>query len=453
MDAGTLSLGLPLSVSGSQLTAGSLYLGAGSTLKIQILGLTPGDYSSILAGSTGALPNGVNIEGAQLVLTADDQVRGLLGNQLELINNQSSTPVTGTFNDLPEGAPLTLNGQEWVISYQGGDGNDVVLTRERFVPPATGPVVGTPFSLGAGSLVASLGNGKVGIWSDNGQYQEITPFPGYTGPLNVNTLTRSGNTVPDSIEVAVAGPSVPHVLVVDAASARVALSFYAFDPKFLGGVTVAGGVTKLNGDQTTVILCGAGAGSAPAVSVFDAVDGLSKGAFYAFSEQYKGGVRVAMSSPLADGTSYVVVGSTINSHVVSFLLDDYYNAVSSFYAFPSANCPDGLYVAAADLDKNGAIEIITGAAKGKASPQVAVFSLMGQLKKTFNAFDMSFAGGVRVAVNDMDADGDLDILAASGPGAQGTLNAFNYQNLELIDSMFISDSVNGVVAGNNFVVG
>jgi len=42
-------------------------------------------------------------------------------------------------------------------------------------------------------------------------------------------------------------------------------------------------------------------------------------------------------------------------------------------------------------------------------------------------------------------------MAASGPGAQGTLNAFNYQNLELIDSMFISDSVNGVVAGNNFL--
>jgi autotransporter-associated beta strand protein len=451
MDAGTLSFGLPLSVSGSQLTAGSLYLGAGSTLKIQIPGLNPGEYSSILAGSTGALPNGVNIEGAQLVLNADEQVRGLLGNQVVLIDNQSTTPVTGTFNDLPEGAPLTLNGQDWVISYEGGDGNDVVITRQRYVPPATGPVLAQPFSLGAGSLVASLGDGKVGIWSDDGQYQVVTPFPGYRGPLNVNTLTRSGNAKPDSIVVSVAGPSVPHVLVLDALSGRVALSFYAFDPKFLGGVTVAGGVTKLNGDQTTVILCGAGAGTAPAVSVFDAVDGYSKGAFYAFSEEYKGGVRVALSSPLADGTSYVVVGSTINSHVVSFLLDDYTNAVSSFYAFPPANCPDGLYVAAADLDKNGQMEIITGAANGKTSPQVAVFSLEGKLKKTFNAFDMNFLGGVRVAVNDIDADGDLDILAASGPGAQGTLNAFNYNNLALIDSMFISDSVNGVVGGNNFV--
>ena len=441
----------PTLAGAATLTAGSATMETGSALDIVVRGLLPGEHSQLVVTDFGSAP-ALLLQGSQLNITADSRFSALIGDQITLIDNQGSTGfVSGTFNDLPEGAPLTINGQNWVISYEGGDGNDVVITRQRYVPPATGPVVAQPFSLGAGSLVASLGNGKVGIWGDNGQYQVITPFPGYTGPLNVNTLTRSGNAKPDSIVVSVAGPSVPHVLVVDALSGRVALSFYAFDPKFLGGVTVAGGVTKLNGDQTTVILCGAGAGTAPAVSVFDAVDGYSKGAFYAFSEEYKGGVRVALSSPLADGTSYVVVGSTINSHVVSFLLDDYTNAVSSFYAFPPANCPDGLYVAAADLDKNGQMEIITGAANGKTSPQVAVFSLEGKLKKTFNAFDMNFLGGVRVAVNDIDADGDLDILAASGPGAQGTLNAFNYQNLELIDSMFISDSVNGVVAGNNFL--
>ena len=449
---GTVAPTLAVSVANS-LATGTALLQAGSALNLVLGSIAPGNYSQLVVTETLLGGSAVTIQGAQLNIKAAPLFSGLLGNQVTLIDNQGSNAVSGTFNDLPEGAPLTLNGQEWVISYQGGDGNDVVLTRERFVPPATGPMVAEPFSLGAGSLVASLGDGKVGIWSDDGDYQEITPFPGYNGTLNVNTLTRSGNPTPDSIIVSVSGPSSPHVLVVDSMSGRVALSFYAFDPKFLGGVTVAGGVTKLGNDQTTVILCGAGSGSAPAVSVFDAVDGFTLGAFYAFSEQYKGGVRVALSSPLSDGTSYVVVGSTINSHVVSFLLDDYNTAVSSFYAFPPENCPSGLYVTAADLDNNGQIEIISGAAMGKTSPQVAVFSLEGKLKKAFNAFDMNFLGGVRVAVDDIDADGDLDILAASGPGAQGTLNAFNYNNLELIDSVFIGDSVNGVVAGNNFVTG
>jgi|GEM_PF-1222370 len=449
---GTVAPTLAVSVANS-LATGTALLQAGSALNLVLGSIAPGNYSQLVVTETLLGGSAVTIQGAQLNIKAAPLFSGLLGNQVTLIDNQGSNAVSGTFNDLPEGAPLTLNGQEWVISYEGGDGNDVVITRQRYVPPATGPVLALPFSLGAGSLVASLGDGKVGIWSDDGDYQEITPFPGYNGTLNVNTLTRSGNPTPDSIIVSVSGPSSPHVLVVDSMSGRVALSFYAFDPKFLGGVTVAGGVTKLGNDQTTVILCGAGSGSAPAVSVFDAVDGFTLGAFYAFSEQYKGGVRVALSSPLSDGTSYVVVGSTINSHVVSFLLDDYNTAVSSFYAFPPENCPSGLYVTAADLDNNGQIEIISGAAMGKTSPQVAVFSLEGKLKKAFNAFDMNFLGGVRVAVDDIDADGDLDILAASGPGAQGTLNAFNYNNLELIDSVFIGDSVNGVVAGNNFVTG
>ena len=85
----------------------------------------------------------------------------------------------------------------------------MTLTRERFVPPATGPVIAQPFSLGAGSLVASLGNGTVGILSDNGGYQVVTPFPGYFGTLNVETLTRSGANIPDSIIISVSGPSSP----------------------------------------------------------------------------------------------------------------------------------------------------------------------------------------------------------------------------------------------------
>lgn|GEM_PF-1696286 len=55
-------------------------------------------------------------------------------------------------------------------------------------------------------------------------------------------------------------------------------------------------------------------------------------------------------------------------------------------------------------------------------------------------FDPSFTGGVRVGVADYNSDGTLDILAASGVGARGTMNVFNYETLDLIDALFISDS-------------
>jgi hypothetical protein len=316
-------------------------------------------------------------------------------------------------------------------------------------PVRTNPLA-APFSLAAGSTVASLGNGKIGIWSATGDYQAISPFPGYTGPLNVNTVNRAAGQNADSIVVAVAGRGSPHVLTIDSATGRVTSSFYAFDPGFLGGVTVAGGVTRIGGEITSVILCGAGSGSSPSVSVFNAVTSQPMGAFYAYSNQYLGGVRVALSEAGADGTSFAIIGSTINSHVVTFDLNDYYNPILSFNAFPDNFTPQGVYVAPGDLDDDGLNEMVVGAGKGSASPQVAVFGMDGKLKKSFNAFDMSLLGGVRVGVADFNKDGKLDILAASGVGAQGTLNVFNYDNLALLDSVFISDSTLGSDVASNF---
>jgi hypothetical protein len=55
-----------------------------------------------------------------------------VGSSFEIVNNQGSNPVSGTFAGLPEGATFTVTvGSTTVtfqISYLGGDGNDVVIT-------------------------------------------------------------------------------------------------------------------------------------------------------------------------------------------------------------------------------------------------------------------------------------------------------------------------------------
>lgn len=310
-----------------------------------------------------------------------------------------------------------------------------------------------PASLGAGSLVADLGNGQVGVWADNGAYQTLTPFAGYQGSLSVSTLSRSGFPKPDSIIIGTGPGAEPHVLVVSSDTGNVALSFFAFDPQFLGGVSVSGGVTRLGGNQTSVIVCGAGSGSAPAVSLFDAVTGQSKGAFYAFDPAYQGGVRVGLSMPLGDGTSYLVASSTINSHIVVFNLNQIASPLHSFYAGDPALALTGLYVASADLDNDGFLEVIAGAAQGPGSPGVRVLTLDGQSLKTFDAFASGFQGGSRVAVADINNDGRLDIVAGSGPGALGTINAFQYSDLSLISSRFINDNLAGVAPATNFAGG
>jgi len=309
-----------------------------------------------------------------------------------------------------------------------------------------------PASLGAGSLVADLGNGQIGVWSDDGAYQAFSPFEGYQGGLNVSTLSRLGDSRPDSIVIGVAAGTEPHVLVVDCATGNTALSFYAFDPQFLGGVSISGGVTRIAGEKTTMIVCGATSGAAPSVSLFDAVTGASRGAFYAFDPVYQGGVRAALSMPEADGTSFVVVSSAINNHVVVFDPNNILTPLYSFLVQDFSQTPNGLYVASADLDNDGKLEIIAGAGQGPDSPMVAVLTLDGKPLKSFNAFASGFQGGTRVAVSDVDQDGHLDILAGSGPGAVGTLNAFNYQDLALIDARIITTNTAGVAPGTNFVL-
>ena len=58
-----------------------------------------------------------------------------------------------------------------------------------------------------------------------------------------------------------------------------------------------------------------------------------------------------------------------------------------------------------------------------------------------------------MGVADFDKDGALDILAASGAGARGTMNVFDYETLDLIDAMFISDSTQGTDVASNFSQG
>ncbi|MBA3963852.1 MAG: autotransporter-associated beta strand repeat-containing protein [Chthoniobacterales bacterium] len=58
------------------------------------------------------------------------QVQGQLrqGLVLTVISNTSATPIAGTFSNLPDGAILTISGNNFQASYEGGDGNDLTLT-------------------------------------------------------------------------------------------------------------------------------------------------------------------------------------------------------------------------------------------------------------------------------------------------------------------------------------
>ncbi|MEO8056711.1 MAG: DUF4347 domain-containing protein [Burkholderiales bacterium] len=97
---------------------GSLSLGHDVPLEIT---LTGNGATSLTASGAVALDN------TPLVLELD--YTASVGDHITLLSSSGSGAITGTFAGKPEGATFYLQGQLFSISYVGGDGNDIVLSR------------------------------------------------------------------------------------------------------------------------------------------------------------------------------------------------------------------------------------------------------------------------------------------------------------------------------------
>ncbi len=125
-----------------------------------------------------------------------------------------------------------------------------------------------------------------------------TPGPGssppyFGGGVRAALGDVTGDGVPDV--VVAAGPSGgPRVQVFDGTTYAEVRSFYAYDPDFSGGVNVATG--DVTGDGVADIVTGAGFGGGPHVKVFDGQTGAEVRSFYAYDPAFRGGVSVATAA-------------------------------------------------------------------------------------------------------------------------------------------------------------
>jgi hypothetical protein len=92
---------------------------------------------------------------------------------------------------------------------------------------------------------------------------------------------------------------------------------------------------------------------------------------------------------------------------------------------------NGGFLAAGDLDGDDVDEIIVGSGPGRA-PEVRIYSSDGQLIRRFWPYPSAFHGGVRVASGDLDADGRFEIVTAPGPGMEPRLKVFDSSGKEIV---------------------
>lgn len=217
---------------------------------------------------------------------------------------------------------------------------------------------------------------------------ELLPYENFGGGANVAAGNLDGDS--GSEYVTGAGPGGGPLVKVLEKDGKVKKQFYAYDENFRGGVDVAVGDIDDNG--VSEIITAPGPGGGPHVKVFKA-DGTLIKEFFAYPENFRGGVRVSASDIDSDDNWEVVTvpASAGGPHVK--IWDAEKGTVTKELMAYDTSLSTGLDVAGYD----GGFVTVPNTGGG---PHVKVFDKSGLLKKEFFAYDGTFTVGLRVSVGD-----------------------------------------------------
>ena len=146
---GTLALG---PVTGIRTVNGSLTVNAAGTLRVRLNGTVAGAQHDQLRLTNAA--SSATLAGALDIVAVPGLAPGSTFTILE--NSASAAAVAGNFVGLPQNAEFYEDGQWWRISYTGGTGNDVVLTRVSPTPWQTWQATQFPTSANNPAIAGDL---------------------------------------------------------------------------------------------------------------------------------------------------------------------------------------------------------------------------------------------------------------------------------------------------------
>ncbi len=118
---------------------------------MELGGTGPGQFDQLNVKGT------VSLGGATLDVSLVNPFNPAPGDSFIIILNDGSDRVQGTFAGLVDGAVFTADGEMFLIDYDGGDGNDVVLTVFTITAPVEGANAGLTVAEGAtGTITTAL---------------------------------------------------------------------------------------------------------------------------------------------------------------------------------------------------------------------------------------------------------------------------------------------------------
>jgi autotransporter-associated beta strand protein len=179
MPGGVLAGSGTIDATVSARSTGSIEPGAGSsigvsTLTIGDLKLAGIDFRALLRSDANdqiAILRTANLDGGTLDISFGDSPS--VGEQYKVIDNLGSASIAGTFTGLPEGTLFSAGADELQITYEGGDGNDVVLTVVGVPEPASVGLV----LIAGGMLLTRRRRSRPPLWLPD-KVNEMIATPG-----------------------------------------------------------------------------------------------------------------------------------------------------------------------------------------------------------------------------------------------------------------------------------
>ena len=243
---------------------------------------------------------------------------------------------------------------------------------------------------------AGIGSGpQIKIFKNDGKLSG--QFFAFDKNFKGGVSVTSGDVDGDGLAEIIAGAGVGGVPQVRIFSSKGKLKkqFLVFDKNFKGGINVAGG--DVDGDGLSEVIVGAGVGGGPQVRIFKN-NGQLSGQFFAYDKKFRGGVNVAVGAfenKVRNAGSMIITSPGKGGGPQVRIFDNHFKIHGQFFAY-AEQFRGGVNITMADIDNDGRREIITGTGPGGA-PHVRTFRDDGTLVTSFYAYSESFSGGVSVS--------------------------------------------------------